>query len=563
MKISKILLFMAGILAGLAAICVVMPVEGIALGGIRLEFPTLLQVFNANGEDGEEGQEQQVNPEELIENRMASLQTSKVEEFRQFAMNSPQRIYMPGGDETYLDSFFESLEQASQQHVRILHLGDSQLECDRISSSLREHYQQEFGGHGVGLVPALQTVATYTLSQSVSPSESVGHYLVYGPAETHASHRRYGIMGQVNHVVAGTTLRFSARDTGKHPCSGGVKRVTVMAKGTGGMELRAGGETCTLTSVEVNDALSLLTATLKQGADALTLTVRGDYDIYGIQLDDVNGVSLDNVPMRGCSGNIFTNIDEQTLTPFFQHENVRLLILQYGGNSVPACSGSRGISSYMSVLRRQIALFRRMAPEASILFIGPADMATRMHGEMKTYPILPEMVDSLRETSLQEGVAFWDMYSAMGGKGSIVRWYRARPQLAGADFVHFTPKGAEKMADMLYGTLQLYYRFYRIRTGKDSEEDMKDIEFQDAVAPVEGSSVILVSELPPRPTADSMQLSSDQDWIEGEEPGEAGREASEELPVAPLRGESTPTISPQEAGEGHAHAKETDESSAE
>lgn len=546
---------MAGVLAGLAAICILMPGEGIQIGGVRLEFPSLLQALSTGGDD-EGGVEQNMSPEELIESRMSTLQTNKEDEFRQFAMNSPQRIYMPGGDETYLDPFFEALEQAGQQHVRILHLGDSQLECDRISSSLRENYQQTFGGHGVGLVPALQTVATYTLSQTISPSEGVGHYLAYGPAEARASHRRYGIMAQVNHVVAGTTLRFSARDTGKHPCSGGVKRVTVMAKGTGGMELRAGGETYSLTSVDVNDAFSLLTATLRQGTDVLTLTVHGNYDVYGIQLDDVNGVSVDNVPMRGCSGTIFTNIDEQSMAPFFQHENVRLLILQYGGNSVPSCSGSKSISSYMSTLRRQIALFRRMAPEASILFIGPADMATRIHGEMKTYPILPEMVDSLREMSLQEGIAFWDMYSAMGGKGSIVRWYKASPQLAGGDFVHFTPKGAEKMADMLYGTLQLYYRFYRIRTGKDSEDDMKDVEFRDAVTPVEGSSVILVSELPSRPSADSTQLSSGQDWMEGEELGDTGREAL-------LQGESAPMISPQEAGEGHVHAKEMDENGGE
>lgn len=562
MKISNILLFMAGVLASLAAICVLMPEDGIQIGGVRLEFPTLLQTLSTDEEEGG-SPEQRMSPEELIESRMATLQTSKEDEFRQFAQNSPQRIYMPGGDETYLDPFFAALEQAGQQHVRILHLGDSQLECDRISSSLREKYQQAFGGHGVGLVPALQTVATYTLSQSVSPSESVGHYLAYGPADVRASHSRYGVMAQVNHVVAGTTLRFSARDTGKHPCSGGVRRVTVMAKGSGGMELRAGGETYSLTAVDVNDAFSLLTATLRQGVDALTLTVHGNYDIYGIQLDDVKGVSVDNVPMRGCSGTIFTKIDEQTMAPFFQHENVRLLILQYGGNSVPSCSGSKSISSYMSTLRRQIALFRRMAPDTSILFIGPADMATRMHGEMKTYPILPEMVDSLREMSLQEGIAFWDMYSAMGGKGSIVRWYKASPQLAGGDFVHFTPKGAEKMADMLYGTLQLYYRFYRVRTGRGEEDEMRHVAFQDTVAPVEGSSVILVSELPPRSSADSTQLSSDLDWMEGEEPDDAGSETGEEQSAAPHQGEEPQPESPQEAGDGHARVEGTNETGGE
>lgn len=505
MRISKILLFVLGILSGLFLICVFIPEKGIKVGNITFEFPSLLEVLGANQTEDADSIEMR-SPEQLLEDRMATLQTKKTDEFREFASSSPQRIYMPQDDETYLDAFFQSLEMADSMHMRILHLGDSQLECDRISCSLRQHYQEEFGGHGVGLVPALQTVPTYTLSQSISPSEAVGHYLVYGPADVHASHHRYGIMGQVNHVVAGSTIRLNVRDKGKYPSCGDVKSIKVMASGSGGMTLRTSLGAQPMESTSFNEAYTLLSARLSSGVDAVTIQVHGDYDIYGIMLDDEVGVSLDNVPMRGCSGNIFTQIDEKTLAPFFKQENVSLVILQYGGNYVPVCHGERVISEYMKSLRRQIALLRRMSPRSSFLFVGPADMATRMGGEMKTYPVLPQLVDSLREMSRKEGIAFWDMYNAMGGKGSIVRWYRASPQLAGSDFVHFTPKGAQKMADMLYGTLQMYYRFYRLRTGRENESDMQQMTFKDAVAPVEGSSVISVSEIPVQSHKDTLDV---------------------------------------------------------
>ncbi len=504
MRIYKILLFIFGILAGLSALCIFMPSEGIRIAGITLEFPSLLHVLEGDVQEESTDTIEILSPEELLAQRMANLHTQKVDEFHEFASHSPQRIYLPHGDETYFDSFFQSLEEADSQHVRILHLGDSQLECDRISSSLRTHYQQTFGGHGVGLVPALQTVPTYTLSQTISPSESVGHYVIYGPADMHASHSRYGIMGQVNHVPSGSTLRLSARDLEDYPTCGSFRKVTVMAHGAGSMTLRANGTSYSMKESTVNESYTAYTTILETGVDAVTISFSGDFDIYGVQLDDIQGVSLDNVPMRGCSGNMFTRIDKQTLSPFFDQENVRLIILQYGGNYVPVCSSADIISDYMKSLRRQIALFKQMAPKASILFVGPADMATRMGGEMKTYKALPQLVDSLRSMSAQAGIAFWDMFSAMGGKGSIVKWYRAKPQLAGGDFIHFTPKGAQKMADMLYGTLQLYYRFYRLRMGKESETEMQDLEFKDAVAPVEGSGVISISELPPRPASDSV-----------------------------------------------------------
>lgn len=505
MRISKILLFVLGILSGLFLLCVIIPGEGIRVGNVTFEFPSIFEVLGANQSEETDSMELR-SPEQLLEDRMAALQTKKTEEFRKFASSSPQRIYMPHDDETYLDAFFQSLETADSVHMRILHLGDSQLECDRISCSLRQHYQEEFGGHGVGLVPALQTVPTYTLSQSISPSEAVGHYLVYGPADVHASHHRYGIMGQVNHVVAGSTIRLNVRDKGKYPSCGDVKSIKVMASGSGGMTLRTSLGAQPMESTSFNEAYTLLSTRLSSGVDAVTIQVHGDYDIYGIMLDDEIGVSLDNVPMRGCSGNIFTQIDEKTLAPFFKQENVSLVILQYGGNYVPVCHGERVISEYMKSLRRQIALLRRISPRSSFLFVGPADMATRMGGEMKTYPVLPQLVDSLREMSRKEGIAFWDMYNAMGGKGSIVRWYRASPQLAGSDFVHFTPKGAQKMADMLYGTLQMYYRFYRLRTGRENESDMQQMTFKDAVAPVGGSSVISVSEIPVQSHKDTLDV---------------------------------------------------------
>jgi hypothetical protein len=58
----------------------------------------------------------------------------------------------------------------------------------------------------------------------------------------------------------------------------------------------------------------------------------------------------------------------------------------------------------------------------------------------------------------------------MGGRGSIIRWVEANPQLAGEDYIHFTPLGAKKIAQLLYDTLHLYYRFYLFRTGQEEVE---------------------------------------------------------------------------------------------
>ena len=51
----------------------------------------------------------------------------------------------------------------------------------------------------------------------------------------------------------------------------------------------------------------------------------------------------------------------------------------------------------------------------------------------------------------------------------MVEWVKARPQLAGSDYIHFTPLGAEKMSQILYDTFRLYYRYYKFRTDPGNE----------------------------------------------------------------------------------------------
>ena len=47
----------------------------------------------------------------------------------------------------------------------------------------------------------------------------------------------------------------------------------------------------------------------------------------------------------------------------------------------------------------------------------------------------------------------------------MMKWVDSH--LAGPDYVHFTPKGARHVGNMLYETLEFYHKFYRFRTGKD------------------------------------------------------------------------------------------------
>lgn len=456
MNVWKTVLFIFCVLCGLALICVGVPKDGVKIGNVSLEWPTLKEALTPAAVAST------TDVDEALQARINALRDAKQKEFDEFCSKNPARIYLPNNDTTYLDAFFEALDNADKKPVRILHYGDSQLECDRMTADLREHFQSKFGGGGVGMVPAVQPIATYTLGQSVSPA--LRHYCAYGSPEFRAGHWRYGPMASMSRVDGGASFSFAAHGGDKFPHCQEFQKVSVAIKGSGSLRVRAADSTYQLTSkIEADSALRIFTTTLKRPTNRATLTVSGNMDIYGIMLDGKSGVAMDNIPMRGCSGIMFTSIDRKSFAPFFKQQNVGLIILQYGGNSVPYLKGAQSISTYADQVRKQIALFRKVAPKARILFIGPSDMATSIGGRMQTYPHLDEVIDSLRTAVNEQGAAYWDMQGAMGGNGSMVQWVKARPALAGTDYIHFTPRGAEQISQILYDTFLLYYKFYRFR----------------------------------------------------------------------------------------------------
>ena len=224
------------------------------------------------------------------------------------------------------------------------------------------------------------------------------------------------------------------------------------------------GRTVTL---DAEPALSRAVFELPDSSAKASVSISGHADIYGILLDTDKGVRMDNMAMRGCSGLVFTAMDANQLKTFYRTENVRLILLQYGGNTVPYLSSGKAISGYAASVRRQIRHIRGLAPEATIIFVGPSDMSTTVEGKRQTYPKLPDIVDSLRTAAMAEGAAYWDIYGAMGGRNSMVDWVGATPPLAGSDYVHFTPRGSARVGEMFSDSFLLYYDYYLWRKKND------------------------------------------------------------------------------------------------
>ena len=449
------------------------PEKGIDIGLTTLRFPTYAEARHAEPADVDI--DSVLNTvDEVYEMNYSSNLMDSLEFFKTYITMNPNRITLPNDDYTYFDNLFTSLENAHNDSTvcRIMHYGDSQIELDRISSVLRQTLQETFGGSGPNMIPAVQRIPSISVVQRAAGG--LTQYNVYGDSTTHrVSHRRYGVMTQMSQTSGESTISFNI--TNHSHSFEKVKQITHVALLVGHngdgfkASLKCDNALIGEHSLKADDGLNLLQWQLPEPAKKGSISIHGNAEIYAVLLDGDNGVAVDNVPLRGCSGTIFTRIDETVMKESFKLLNTKLIILQFGGNRMPSISSVNNIPKYMEELEKQIAYFRRVAPDATLLFIGPADMGKSSEGKIKTWKNLPALNDSLKVMALNNKVAYWDMFRVMGGEGSMAQWVKHNPPLAGPDYIHFTHTGAQKMGKALTNSLITYYKFFGLR--KELPED--------------------------------------------------------------------------------------------
>ena len=94
-------------------------------------------------------------------------------------------------------------------------------------------------------------------------------------------------------------------------------------------------------------------------------------------------------------------------------------------------------------------------------------------GEIQTVPEMPRLVEIESGVASDLGVAFFNTFQAMGGPGTMARWYSSEPRLVGADYIHPMPAGAKIVGELLYSALRDGYNDYKLRQLKEQTAVVK------------------------------------------------------------------------------------------
>lgn len=476
MKPSSVFSFIVLVFAFLFGLMAIFPKDGLQFSqGYKLTFPGLADFFipdttqkkdlshlfvDVETEAAGEIQGVQVLDTNTVKKHNEAAKRAKLDSLRRQA----SKIQYPDGDWSVLYSFFEKLSWASSRNVRITHYGDSQIEGDRITGYLRNELQNKFGGDGPGLFPVIPVAPRLWAKNSLS--ENWKRYTGFGRVDTTIKHKEYGAMlSFCRYAPYYDTINAST------PVHSAWFEIAprFSSKATVFREFRMFYNNCqTPVSVQVFNGENLhfedslktsgfgqLKISFEKPAPSIKINFNGQSgpDVLGISISSKTGIIADNIPLRGASGTEFSKTDKELLEKMLRALSPDLLILQFGGNVLPYVDNEDKAKNYGKWLEAHIKMLKKMAGDVQVLVIGPADMSVKDGENFVTHPFMEHVRDAVKSAAFGAGAAFWDMYEAMGGKGSMPLWVNAEPPLGASDYIHFSPLGAKKIAQLFYQSL--------------------------------------------------------------------------------------------------------------
>lgn len=378
----------------------------------------------------------------------------------------PRPIDDPSGKA--LDAFFSKLAQVERGEegaiARVLYYGDSIVASDFVTGKLRRMLQDRFGdaGHGYALV-ANAWPGWFHIDVSRSASAEWGVSTCVGP---YAEDGFYGLgcASFVSHH-AGVWSKFATATLDKWGRKVSRFEIEYLAQPEGGaLELIVDDEPHgTLRTEAAETKLAWHTIEVPDGPHSLEIRSIDDRPVrvFGIRMErDVPGVTLTAMGVTGARARFLDKQDDAHWAQALQAAKPDLVALAFGSNEIT--DGSMySMEDYEKTLVAVMRQVRAALPDASLMLVGPPDMATKKASLGHSRPHGYIITMKQKEIAKAEGWAFWDQFHAMGGGGSMWGWIKMG--LGSQDMFHPTGQGGNVLGKWEYLALMKAYREYKAR----------------------------------------------------------------------------------------------------
>ena len=341
------------------------------------------------------------------------------------------------------------LKTGKKRKIRIAYFGDSMIEGDLLTKTLRELLQKEFGGDGVGFVPITSLVSQFrqTVNSSYSDGWDRESFKTDGPRnQLFLSGYLFHSHGDWVKMKDETILDSAVLIEKSLLCGYYEKPVTIKVNDADVVINPENSFNRIVTGNDFNRSIKLFVAEEK-------------LPVYGVSFESESGILVDNFSFRGISGVEFSYIDSAFLSTIAKANPYDLIIFQYGVN-VLFRPNDTNFNWYAHILRPVTKKLRSCFPAADFLMVSTADRAFKYDSGYASAVGIDSLVRIQASIAYEMGAGFYNQYQSMGGHNSIVDWATQSPPLANKDYVHPNSKGAAILGKYFFDALMSDYRKY-------------------------------------------------------------------------------------------------------
>lgn len=361
---------------------------------------------------------------------------------------------------SYLSHFFEKLyelEKTKQGKVRVAYFSDSMTDGDLIVQDVRSMFQEKYGGKGIGFVgiTSLSANARYSVGHQYSKNWLIQTFL-----NNKKPNRAFGIDGQVAFAPQTAWVKYQANEQANSTLLYSPTLFFGSSTNTNATVTVLFGKDSTIT-VPLHPTRLLNTYRIDGNHKSIKFQFNDADSIpfYGINSDNGQGIHIDNFSTRGNSGLPLSLFNKDLMNAFDRTLQYDLIVLHYGANVLGY--GTTDYSWYNKKMSSVTNHLKQCFPNANILIVSTADRAKKEDTEMQTDKAVEPLIVAQKAYAHNTQSAFLNLYTLMGGKGSMIKWVNETPPLANKDYTHFSAKGSKKIGKLIYSELEKGYQEYK------------------------------------------------------------------------------------------------------
>lgn len=370
------------------------------------------------------------------------------------------------GDSSGFEAWHSKLDRmffAGEGQLNVVHIGGSHIQADMWSQQARHRMQQT----APGIRAARGFIFPFTVAKTNNPYWYLPVHTGNWTAVRNVARADSSVLGLAGISVTtrdtSATLKVSFRSD---PYSAyNFQRVKVLHGIDSSFAVEAWSSDSTMIITRTLDERDGIT-TFQYSAYADTLHLRfvrkdstqTQFKLLGILLEtDDPGIVYHAIGVNGAATKGYLRC--QLFTDHLAVIKPDLVIFSVGINDAHDSDFDPKLfkRNYTELIKR----VRLAAPDAAIILTTNTDSYfKRKIPNKNAYKVR----DTMLELSAEQGVAVWDMFTVMGGLGSIAKWQEAG--LAQKDRIHFNRQGYMLLGDLEVAAIMKEYGRYLQRNAK-------------------------------------------------------------------------------------------------